>query len=406
MPHVKANWIRLSYKDFCKLVTKQNLEYLLLRCIVQPRKQGRKQYPIPTTTLTELNIGINFGSNDDLIPYWAMLEHLVTLTLIVDGYVTQKMLNGIATICVNLEGLHFQTSSFEEIKTFVVPAKVKTFFLYRCNYLTPENFQQILSTAHLVKLSITETQVNVMENQGLSPSIEHLDINVDLWNSDLILALCGSENLNYLYWNAPGFDRHVAANEAALKRCSSLEVLDLKMGTLSLDTLSHLQCLTKLTLPPSMPTLSWSLIVGVLKHPNLKEFALNKHCTARDLINDAEIPRRGFPLGLSTIRITLDIFCMALDFWFDLFNQNPHLQLGVYNFRGNPERVRMIINHEKFPKSLRTLDICHFIIKCRALRQNVEATMAKLKQDIAHFKYQNNEYMYRIIFDRNLGQTQ
>uniref|UniRef100_A0A1I8NN89 F-box domain-containing protein n=1 Tax=Stomoxys calcitrans TaxID=35570 RepID=A0A1I8NN89_STOCA len=404
---IKENWTRLSYHNFQKIITNLQLEDLDLRCIVQPGRKGRQQYPIPNSPLRELNIGINFGSKADLTPYLTMLEHLVTLTLTVDGIVSQKMLNDIATACVNLEGLHFQTSSFEEIMTFVIPAKVTAASLYRCYGLSPENFQQILSVAHLVKLSITETKVNVVENQGLSPSIEYLDIYDDQWNSNLILAFGGSEHLKYLHWHACDFDRHVAAHEAALRRCSSLEVLDLKEGHLSLDTLSHLQCLTKLTLPPSMPTLSWSLIVGVLKNPNLKEFVLNKYCKARDLeIDDAEIPKWGFPLALNTIRITLDIFCMALDFWFDVFNQNPHLQLGVYNFRGDPEYMRVIINHEKFPKSLRTLDICHFVIKCRDLRQSVEATMAKLKQDIEHFKYENDEYMFRIIFDRNLGLTQ
>lgn len=31
----------------------------------------------------------------------------------------------------------------------------------------------------------------------------------------------------------------------------------------------------------------------------------------------------------------------------------------------------------------------------------MESTMEKLRKDIVHFKYENNKYLYRIIFERN-----
>uniref|UniRef100_A0A1I8QEA8 F-box domain-containing protein n=1 Tax=Stomoxys calcitrans TaxID=35570 RepID=A0A1I8QEA8_STOCA len=405
----------ISFREFDRMITRTTLEGVWLRCsILSERPFGNgmnAKSPDTTVALKHLDIGFRIRQNNSLLPYMRHFVNLVTLTISVeDQPITEKILLEIVRMCVNLKVLHFKSSSFDNIQDFVVPSKLTEFSVTSCYAFNADNLRQILNLAQLKKFHMTETLTgDVEDNFAISSSIEHLYVDGDFWDSNIELAFGGGENLKHLSWLVSGFVDNATANGAALKRCTNLEELNLKLSNLPTKPLLELNSLHKLTITLGTASVPWLHIEEILKHPNLTELTLDGHFDYDDPPMDMHAPTAGFIIGVGLLKISFQIFKVALDFWLDLLSQNIQLQLIVSDVEPDEEIVefvRILISHEKFPSDLRTLVMFDSHIKCRDLRHHLESTMQRLRRDVDHIEYYpNQESIFVIKFDRNLEQV-
>lgn len=372
MPHMPYNWIPLSNEDFLKLCTLPKLEYLNLRCIVQPAKTIAKLTTAniktaKSTHLKKLDIGFNIGRKANISPYLKIFENLVTLVATVRGDdITDLLLAKIADACINLEVFHIQNSYFANVQKFRIPPKVTELALYQSQGLTTENLTQILTELKLNKFSSKKIHYKG-EIDDIVLSSDLRDLYIENYYNHFKLAFGGSLTLNSLSWRNESYTTIPnGSGEVFLRNCINLRELNLLTGTLSLSTLSHLKYLRKLTILPSAIPSSWSYIIGLLQHPSLNEIIMNEYIQAKNLREAQDIaPTNAVRTNSRLVKITREIFSLAMGFWLDLFDKNQELRLELYNFRGGTEFMRKLISHEKFPKYLKTLDICCFKISSK-----------------------------------------
>uniref|UniRef100_A0A1I8NXD2 F-box domain-containing protein n=1 Tax=Stomoxys calcitrans TaxID=35570 RepID=A0A1I8NXD2_STOCA len=404
---------RLSFGDFSRLVTATKLENISLDCsIVLERLLGNEMdnnsSDADVVALKHLDIGLGIGQNYSLLPYGKLFSSLVTLTICMrDPPINNEILMDLNKICGNLEELHFKWSTFQHIEDFCVPPKLKGFSLSSCNGLNADNLRQILNLSHLKKFNTTESvEQDDAEMVTISSSLEHLFVDEDYWYSNVVMAFGGSENLKHLSWLASGFVEYSEADAAALRKCTHLEELNVKVIDVPSNIILKLNLLKKLSIKLYTPSIPWCHIEEILKHSNLQELTLDGYFEYDDPPVDVNASKMGFAIGVKLIQISDLMFKIGLHFWLDLLKQNIQLQLIVSKLTADKpfiECMRTMINHEKFPHEVKTLKICCSLIKCRDLKQNFEATMKRVIRDLKHtLDYNQDEF--QIIFDRNLGE--
>ncbi|XP_073839141.1 uncharacterized protein isoform X2 [Musca autumnalis] len=86
---------------------------------------------------------------------------------------------------------------------------------------------------------------------------------------------------------------------------------------------------------------------------------------------------------LSNLVITVNLFEVSLNLWLGLLSKNPLLVLTVcfdiFNKNAMHRLLHNLINNEKFPTRIKSIQICGLHIDCKEMKFFLEATLKKLE---------------------------
>lgn len=360
----------INFGDFQELLGEMKLESLILAgcCVHLDNGNFETTTTIkPPLHLKELNIGLSLSPTANITKFFNLFENLNMLNVSVrDEKINDLLLKTIVQACGNLCRLCIRKSTFNNINSFVLPPKLNELSLIECRGLNKENLHQILTNTKLQKF-VSETSYYGREpfkDINISPSLQQLHFRDRTYMQSYKLAFGGSLNLKYLCWEIDSEPDDSWYDNDGLKMCTNLEELDLREGFLCLSTLSEFKLLRKLSLRlPAKLSSIWNYITTILQHPSLTELCYQINNDTVNLYNSNNLPALGFSTNIRTLKIPLELAAVALDFWLDLFHQNKQLQLEIYDFgRIKTEFLRTLVNHKKFPKYLKTMDVCFFTI--------------------------------------------
>ncbi|XP_059216428.1 uncharacterized protein LOC131994122 isoform X2 [Stomoxys calcitrans] len=322
----------LSFGEFMSIITKSKLQHIELNCIIvcesHLEDDAYKDSNANVVQLQHLNICVDFKLNKSIMPFMKLFVNLVTLSINVeDEPLTNEILLEFSRVCANLEKLRFERTAFENIRNYVVPAQLNELTLISCYGLSSDNFRQILNISHLKRFKTFNTYPeHASENlTTCDPSKDHLHFDGDA--KDLNLEVISSGNSNLVSWIGMEFHNRDAANS----HDNNSEVLDFEGNNLTLKTLYGLHSLHSLHFSMHVPSIPWLHVANIFRHSHLKEFALYfLHPNPEAM--DVHAPTEGFTIGLRQLKMSWDIFKIALDFWLDLFDKNNQLQLRVREY--------------------------------------------------------------------------
>lgn len=362
-------WNAMNFRDFYELVLELELEYLHLgACFLQCDNENSEimtTYAFEDIQLKELNVGLKFESISNASSYFNIFKNLQSLTFSIrNGLVSDILLRHLKQACINLTRLHIQKSVFKNIKSFVIPSKVTELSLSECEGLAKANLRQILTNEKLaIFFSATSYYgKGTLKDFTISPNLRELYFLDRTYIQSFKLAFGGSLNLKRLSWEINAKEEDSLYDDKALQNCTNLQELNLLEGFLSLTTLSQFKSLQKLTIRIAYKLANvWSYITTMLQHPSLTEIILKSSPNSSN--SPSDLPLTGFQTNLTKLEVSHQLFAMALDFWLDFYNRNKNLELVVFGFQSNRTGfMRTLINHEKFPRDLDTLDVCCFRI--------------------------------------------
>lgn len=356
---------KIKYRHFCAIITKTNLEFLKMNaCIVPDNTVVPDDANI---ALKELQIEVPFNANYWPTNYTSFLnnfKNLIKLYIRINDVATDETLQIITNTCQKLETFMIHVTVFKDIQLFSIPSTVTDFTIVSCEGLTFGNLQQILTQYNIEKFTSVQTQYQgEFEDFPISPLIEVLNFD-GVYTHTFPSAYRDNTCLKHLTWydmkncTSDGY----TLREIPIETCTKLESLTIKSGFMPLAPLMHLKSLQKLAMPHSMPFLNWRYILLLLKHPSLVDVQIGDGTPPLWLTKTTHIPAEGFVTNVKNITISLRVFLSAIKFWLDLFSCNSQMRLVCQKFQLNEKIIRYIVTHERFPKTLRTIDISGFTI--------------------------------------------
>uniref|UniRef100_A0A1I8Q9I0 F-box domain-containing protein n=1 Tax=Stomoxys calcitrans TaxID=35570 RepID=A0A1I8Q9I0_STOCA len=402
MKHLKALEINfqiwqfsIDYFKLLEIIENSKLLYLKLDAEVKPQTLGMESDKSIATRRTShmkgLSVKTSFPSFLDLF------QNLSCLKLHILEPVHQDILDAVVLNYSNLEIFEITKTTFRTLN-FPLPPKAKELRLIECKNLNFANLRQIMAHPSIIKLISRNTiyDGSCEDNFHIPPQLESLEMDCNYMGGKSLFDIAnGNGKLKELIWYHPTFCR---ANPNFPNACPKLNFtnnsLDDPMGLLSL---SRLKVLEKLAIPHPLEHLNWSYILELLKHhPSLTGFTIQNGCghLSPQQPPSTEVAQRGFPTNIKELSLPLDIFELALDFWLDLFNCNENLTSLCCSFSmcdfDYDRLLKKLMEHESFPKDLKTIDIFGYEIECRDLRKHFSATIKKLNRS-------NCEDAFRIL---------
>ncbi|XP_075161950.1 uncharacterized protein LOC142234664 [Haematobia irritans] len=405
---------RITYGHYCQLISNKNLETLEGNLELDDGETDAeaKYFAIPYVhSLNTLQITLPWSTQKWSSQKFSLLQEifgkLSNLSVKFTNDLQDDTLFSFASCCKSLKKLTITGTNFINIKSFVIPSTLQELHLKWCRGLTQENIRQILTQTNLMEFTSCNTKIEGnFQNFKISPSIQSLKIErIDI--CEFQGAYANNENLKNLTWyhikNCKGnlqnkdvcedlsqasaideesFDlvpknQMILSSHIDLGTCVNLETLD--MGhklQLPLHIVMQLKNLRKLsTWIVDHTSEQWMYIRSLLKHPSLRELTINFIRT----VTESSIEK--FRTNVTTLHIIDFNYCESgLDFFLDLFCENPNLKLSLFlPPLAFVRPLRCLINHRKFPVFLKTMEIYGFRVDCEELRTNFYATMKKFK---------------------------
>ncbi|XP_073843136.1 uncharacterized protein [Musca autumnalis] len=372
--------IRIGYDDFFRLIYQLPMEVLELSFVVEPEYPTDEVvepfttalYPLQlktlkiTTTLDPLKWSHNYDR------FMEIFKNLTSLNLrMIDG-ISEAILQAVCQACPNLENLTIQRSTFFDITTFHLPANVEKLNIEFCYGLSFGNLKEILTNTHIREyVSIGTTYKGEFENFSISTSIQKLALG-GIPMQEFYLAYANNENLQHLAW-IPSIRDNSNLFHMSKGVPPNLTTLHMKCCQVTMESLQQMQQLNSLDTWLVQPLQS-SYILDLLRLPSLR------HLTLRIEDMQFNAPLEG---ECSTNIVHLKLFYSKrfntdLDFWLDLFRHNSKMTLAISPYPDTEDSLRSLIQHAKFPRSLKKLFLFGFTIKCEDLRRNFESTIKNI----------------------------
>ncbi|XP_073837426.1 uncharacterized protein [Musca autumnalis] len=336
---------KLKLNDFCKIVTKLPLEIIEICCSILLDSDDNKSefQQSPNIQLMQLERIIC----TDWI-FYSMLnrfQNLKTLTI-------YRYCNEIASALVSLTQLHQLTISlatFDEDPNVILPPNITTLHLIVCYGLSLDHLQQILhenSNPSLTEFVAKATEFRVKEFRELHISSRIKTLNIEWLKLDRF--------------------RSPFVENSALQ---NLTLNTLPKNHLAMDTLLNLRKLKKLSIRVTLPDEGFYIIRILQELPLLRQLVVEQYVESKDLSLQAVIT------SVTSLNISrLEESDPTLGFWFDMFSLNPQLELEMQVEIHGTSTLQNLIQHVKFPRNLRKIQICGFTVDCK-LRNNFESVL-------------------------------
>ncbi|XP_059226952.1 uncharacterized protein LOC131998549 [Stomoxys calcitrans] len=408
------DYVPLKYRHFRRLVTKLNVECLQLKAYIQPdgsiiKADNKVTRPLQ---LKELDIAASFDAcqwSQNFPWFLSNLRNLHSLKIKITPHnITEEILNKIAETCQQLEIFHIHHSSFENISQFPLAHSLRELHLKHCRGLTLNIIEMILnSKTELKKFSCHDADyVGPMEKcLPILNSLEALDVE-GVATEKFSMPEQPHGSLRELTWYRQSYfkDHRDILSPLTLTLQQHLHTLNVKEGQIALRILREMKALRKLFMPHPFPLLQWPYIVELLKHSSLLELTIQTPLGASsEKKAKLEVPQQGFAIHIKRLQLPLDLLDEALDFWLDLLKANDQLSLICCKFAPHDMEsfLKRLINHPKFPKAIKTMDICCFTVDCNSLRYNYDEMVAHLQRIVTnYYGYEYSDEVFRLILQR------
>ncbi|XP_019893106.2 uncharacterized protein LOC101895784 [Musca domestica] len=375
--------IRIGCDDFFRLIYQLPMEVLELSFVVEPENPADYiPQPPPTAIyplqLKSLKITTTLDRNKwskNYDKFMAIFQNLKSLNLrMIDG-ITEEILNTICQACPNLESLTIQRSTFFDISALRLPDHLEKLNIEFCYGLSYGNLKEILTCPHLREyISIGTTYKGDFENFTISGTIQKLALG-GVPMQEFYLAYAHNENLQHLAWIPSNRDNsnlfHMA--RGVPPNLTTLQMKCCQVTMESLQQMTQLQSLDTWLVQPFQT----SYILQLLRLPALQHLTLR----IEDMQFNCPLPSAEEELLTNVIHLKLFYskrFATDLDFWLDLFRHNTKMTMAISPYPDTEDSLRSLINHAKFPKSLKRLFLFGFTIKCDDLRRNFESTIKSI----------------------------
>ncbi|XP_073839333.1 uncharacterized protein isoform X1 [Musca autumnalis] len=391
---------RINFKDFHKVVTQLPVEMLDLSfSILLEAGDNVEEIKERNTYLPLSKLSINSTENHcqtfKLLNTFKNLQKL-NISFVGEEQVTEDELKEFFQCFENVTHLKMSYTKFKEIHNFAVPPNVTTLHLSYCDGLTFENLQQLLEeTPQLIEFESEGMSYNIGEDQVLkiSPLIESLSIE----NVDKNLLRVSTTNkptalrnvkLHLINPYKSIFSRpHISAGPTPAK-------------PLTLDHLLQFKNLKKFSFAVNLPD-QWSYVIGALQQlPLLCELTVRVMGAHRG--TTASLLPQAFATNITQLNVYYHCtpeWC--LNFWLDMFTQNPEMNLNMNIFLHNEAMLQNFIELEKFPQNLKTVMISGFNVDCAQLRNNFEETLKTFKYNFEEFEVDDLDRLdYNIVLSR------
>ncbi|XP_073835906.1 uncharacterized protein [Musca autumnalis] len=359
----------INFKDFCEIVTKLPLEKINLKFTIlfdsDYNELELQQSHVPLMQLKTDNYGID-------VSFSSMLSSLRNLTILCIEEYCNEMANGLT----QLHKLTISYTEFSEETNIILPPNLTTLHLISCERVLLEHLQKFLhenSNPKLIEFVAIRTNFRVKEFEELHISSRIKTLNI------------GSFDLNQF--------RLPFAENSALE---NLTLKTLPENHLAMDTLLNLRNLKKLSLRLTLPDGGFNIIRILQELPFLRELVIRQQ-------ESASCPRlQAVVTSVTCLKIVCFQNCgPILGFWLDMFSLNPQLELQL-NFDIDEDNLQYLIQHERFPRSLRKIEICGFTVDCRKLRNNFESLLEIINYSTEDYENDNpTEIKCNIIMSRN-----
>ncbi|XP_073839140.1 uncharacterized protein isoform X1 [Musca autumnalis] len=336
---------------------------------------------ISTGSLRNLDIGC-FVNNDDFFNAFSNLFQNLNELSIADWplspitVLNRNFFELISTMCPQLRSLSL-TGYF--IDDFLILESLRVLQLKDCRGLTTRNMENIFNKMKLHKFITIRTIYSGSINENIfSSTLQHLELDLD--GDQFVDAFKESfPNLKVLQWhncygNIPNLSLLMP----------NLEILTLSENAISLHDFLRLRKLhtltiSKCTLPRYLPKL--------LQHQSLRTLLLKN---SSDRLEHSSSPpmwqsssTEYTTTKLSNLVITVNLFEVSLNLWLGLLSKNPLLVLTVcfdiFNKNAMHRLLHNLINNEKFPTRIKSIQICGLHIDCKEMKFFLEATLKKLE---------------------------
>ncbi|XP_073839352.1 uncharacterized protein [Musca autumnalis] len=365
----------IKFKDFYEIVTQLPLEIIETNLPIlfdsDDNEFEFQQSPLPLMQLETGNKGIDRS-------YISMLNNFPNLNILNIKECSNEMLRALRRL-TQLHQLTIWNTDFGEEENVILPPNLTTLHLISCKGLLLLHLQQFLhenSNPKLIEFVAHGTDFRTKEFKELhiSPRIKTLNT--------------GSFDLNQ--FRSPFVEN------------SALENLTLQgqfgIGHLALDTLLNLRNLKKLSLSLTLPEEGFSVIRILQELPLLREL----------IVRETIFKSSSFPSlqAVVTSVTCLKISCYKssddiMGFWFDMFSLNPELELQMHVIK-TPSKLQNLIQHEKFPRNLRKIQICGFTVDCNKLRNHFESVLKTINYNIYDYEpFYPFQRKCNIIMSRN-----
>lgn len=289
--------------------------------------------------------------------YTNSFEMLVSLEAKIPGLVNDEILQKIASTWISLTTFKIVWTNFKDITYFALPPEIKELHVKSCKGLTFENLKELLTQHQSIqKLWSSDNRYEgSFEEFPISSAIQSLYVEeIDPFQ----FRLAYEDNMNLKELSLSIGDEYI--HNIPLASCLNLEVLDIDGCTNYLPALLQLPSLRELTVELYDQPFSWSDIVEILKHPNLKEIAFGDSFEENDGRNR---PVQGFQINIVFLKIPLSLFENAMDFFLNLFFCNPHLKMIIYRYAMPPwvsysnDFIKTMTFHQNFPQHLKFIEL-------------------------------------------------
>lgn len=348
----------MTYTVFHQVIRRLKLESFKVDCCIRPddiksKKQRQKSVQLKKLDIDAATFNAGIWPGKTFSWYLSNFENLLCLTVqIIDNPVTEDILDTIAKTCKNLKEFNILSTCFDIVNGFPMPPQVSELSLRNCTNLRYNNLKHLLTAVKCSKFSSTYTRYDgQMEEFDIAPSLQSLCVD------RVQTKMFKSCHLKELVWHTDQNDQNVDS----LISNRNLEILHIQSGLINLDSLLQLKSLYRLSFSESMSCVNWSYIIGLLRHPSLRELSIYGETYRSLLCERSEAPNQIDVLtGITTLKISFVTFRKALTFWLDLFEKNPKLKLIVNNFKNFEEFLIKFLDDDLFPRNLRTIEIWGF----------------------------------------------
>lgn len=363
-------YLAMKFKDLWNILNAMKVETLRLKVQIDPEQESDEQLyfsDLNVPHLRKLEIQSSFDPHawpKNFPNYLKIFQNLQSLRLKISEIVTDDILETIARNSAQLVEFHIDYTVFKNIRLFSLAPKVTEFSLHYCRGLTFSNIKQLLSRTGLEKFCCRNTDYGGdFEDFKISPTIKSLDLDGVATNK-IPSAYENNTNLKEITWYHTLYndDREIVRN-IPLASCTNLVTLNMREGLMASEILLQMKSLRQLTMIHPAPFLGWSYILALLQQSFLSELTIGKPTLAELSRIPSNISAENYSTKLQLIKIPLDIFEAALEFWLDLFNRNPTMTLICCPFEPSKlEFLKQLATAENFPRDLNKISICCFSV--------------------------------------------
>ncbi|XP_075162266.1 uncharacterized protein LOC142234945 [Haematobia irritans] len=322
--------------------------------------------------------------------------------------ISNNIMQAIVVNCPKLRKLTIKKPYYTAITVLALPPNLKEFHLEECYGLTYGNLQQILSHEGLIEFTSIYTQYepDMVGEFLITSTLATLDIDgLDMYEYRESMF---PENSALRYLSLYSHDVDVTKPnivQIPLSKCQHLESIHMRCRQLDFDILQQLKNLKKLTTIIVLPH-QWQYLCNILKHQTLKKLTLHIFWSEGiDRSSSFINPPITSTVPTTTVDSVKVFFYNSsqneLDFWFELFTKNNQMTLAVYPDDLTDDILKSIINHQRFPQSLKNIEICGFVVDCNKLRNAFESTLETFSYIIEDYEDDFKTRKCPIVLNKN-----